>query len=174
MNIKFAMEVETWKPIKDCADYEVSNLGRVRSMKYGKERILKQNICISSHTNKGSGYYKVYPTQPGIPKRSIRVHKLVAEAFVENPENKPYVDHINRVTTDNRATNLRWVTPHESGLNTEKHYKDSYGISYNKKTQFFMVYVHLLGGRRYVGRRRTFEDAKQLRDSFPHAAISSS
>ena len=170
---KFAMEVETWKPIKDCDDYEVSDLGRVRSMKYGKERILKQNLCIGTHSNKGVGYYKVYPTQPGAPKRSIRVHKLVAEAFLENLDNKPYVDHINRITTDNRAANLRWATPRESCLNTEKQFRDSYGISYNKKTQFFMVEVHSSGNRKYVGRRRTFEEAKKLQNSFLHATISS-
>ena len=161
----FVMEVEIWKPIRNCDGYEVSNLGRVRSLKYGKERILKQNLCIGTHSTNGSGYYKVYPSQPGQTKQSVRVHKLVAESFVENPDNKPYVDHINRITTDNRAINLRWVTPAESSLNTEKQHADSYGISYNKKTQFFMVYVRGSDGQKYMGRRRTFEEAKQLRDA---------
>lgn len=107
----------------------------------------------------------MYPTHPGQTKQTLRVHKLVAEAFIENPDNKPYVDHINRITTDNKATNLRWVTPIENSLNSGKQYTDSYGISYNKETDYFMVCVRVSGGRKYIGRRRTFEEAKQLRDA---------
>ena len=51
------------------------------------------------------------------------VHRMIAETFVENPENKPFVDHINANRTDNRACNLRWVTQTENNRNplTRKH-----------------------------------------------------
>ena len=165
-DVIFAMEEETWRIIAGCDGYDVSNLGRVRSLKYGKERILSQVLSVGSHASGGAGYYRVYPTQPNSKKMSLRVHREVARAFVENPENKPHVDHINRITTDNRAANLRWVTFGENGLNTKRHFTDTYGISYNKQTQFFMVEIRTETSRKYIGRRRTLEEAKQLRDSY--------
>lgn len=64
---------------------------------------------------KQRGYYVV-----GIRGKTFQVHRLVAEAFHANPENKPTVDHINRVRTDNRACNLRWATYHEQSENNSR------------------------------------------------------
>lgn len=52
-----------------------------------------------------------------INKKLHRLHRIVAEAFIPNPEHKPYVDHINRNRLDNRVVNLRWVTPRENSNN---------------------------------------------------------
>lgn len=60
----------------------------------------------------------------GQRKKKLRVHRIVAETFIPNPENKPEVDHINRIRTDNRADNLQWVTKLENLQNrTKKHKK---------------------------------------------------
>jgi len=50
----------------------------------------------------------------GTPKKQVAAHRLIAEEFIPNPENKEQVDHINRVRHDNRVENLRWVTRKEN------------------------------------------------------------
>ena len=107
------MEEEIWKPIKEFEGYyEVSNIGRVRSLNYkrtGKEKILKN---IEDY----KGYLEVGLTKNG-KRKQFKVHRLVAEAFIPNPENKPCIDHINTVKSDNRVENLRWVTYKENSNN---------------------------------------------------------
>ena len=107
------MEEEIWKPIKDFEGYyEVSNIGRVRSLNYkrtGKEKILKN---IEDY----KGYLEVGLTKNG-KRKQFKIHRLVAEAFIPNPENKPCIDHINTVKSDNRVENLRWVTYKENSNN---------------------------------------------------------
>lgn len=61
-----------------------------------------------------SGYIVV---DMGTPKKQVGAHRLIAEAFIPNPDNKEQVDHINRVRHDNRVENLRWVTRKENGEN---------------------------------------------------------
>ena len=118
------MEEEIWKPIKDYEGlYEVSNLGRVKSLNYrgtGKEKILK-------NTERSNGYLAIGLIKNGKTKM-FRVHRLVAEAFIPNPENKPCVDHINTIRDDNRVENLRWVTYKENNNNqlTKKKYSENH------------------------------------------------
>ena len=110
---------EIWKDIKEYEGlYQVSNLGRVRSLPrtarnnngYRKvvERFLKLNLVY--------GYFtaRLNKNNKG---RLFKVHRLVAEAFIPNPENKPCIDHINGCRTDNRVENLRWVTYKENSNN---------------------------------------------------------
>lgn len=66
-----------------------------------------------------NGYLSCSTYQEG-RRKSALVHRLVAEAFLPNPENKPTVDHINRTKTDNRVCNLRWATYTEQCLNSTR------------------------------------------------------
>lgn len=106
---------EIWVDIKDFdGKYQVSNLGNVR---FSTGKVLNQYI-----TKKG--YCRVSLCIPNNKSKSYLVHRLVAQAFVPNPDNKPEVDHINTIKNDNRAENLRWATSHENSQNplTVEHY----------------------------------------------------
>ena len=82
--------------------YQVSDQGRVKSLKWNKERILKPSMD-------KDGYLLVTLCAGGKPK-TLKVHRLVCEAFHENLENKSDVNHLNEIKTDNRASNLEWCT----------------------------------------------------------------
>lgn len=82
--------------------YKISNFGRVKSLKFGKERILK--LCVSNN-----GYLVVNLCKNN-KYRSHYVHRLVVEAFIPNPENKPEVNHINEDKINNMISNLEWCT----------------------------------------------------------------
>lgn len=99
-NMSGSDEMTQWKKIEGYENYSVSTNGKVRNDKTG--RVLK----IFSDKDE---YSRVQLYESGEVK-TYTIHRLVAEAFVPNPENKPTVDHINRVRTDNRVENLRWAT----------------------------------------------------------------
>ena len=110
--------IEIWKPIVGYEGlYEVSNLGNVRSLNYNhtnKPKLLKQDLCNNNNLR---------VTLYNRTKKRFLVHRVVAEAFIPNPYNKPEIDHINTIRTDNRVENLRWVTHSENMNNPITHTK---------------------------------------------------
>jgi hypothetical protein len=114
---------EIWKEIEDFKYYYISNYGRFKSLfPYKKEKFLKDTID-------QDGYIRNGLTKDGKIIQKHR-HRLVAEAFIPNPENKPSVDHINRAEkTNNNVSNLRWATYKEQANNIGfvKNQKNGYG-----------------------------------------------
>ena len=101
------LDGEIWKDIEDYdGDYQVNNFGRIKSFKNGKVKIRKPYID-------KDGYLQIVLSKNGVNKW-FKIHRLVAEAFVPNLENKPDIDHIFNNKFDNFAENLRWVTKLEN------------------------------------------------------------
>ena len=124
---------EQWKPIAGYkGKYLVSNLGRIKSLKYLKPRILK-----AFANNKG--YERVCLSKNGVAHHFL-VSRLVAEAFCPNPdpENATTVDHIDHDTSNNNAENLRWLPLHDNAKNHKKRGKkndESDSIRENEKQE---------------------------------------
>lgn len=97
------MYMEEWRVITDFPNYYVSNLGNVKNIKTSK--IMKQTIK--------SGYYHVCLTNETI-KKIFKIHRLVALSFINNPENKPEVNHEDKNKLNNNVNNLSWMTRKEN------------------------------------------------------------
>lgn len=97
---------ELWKAVEGFDGYiEVSDLGNIRNTKLG--------ILYKQHTS-NTKYLRVGIRHNGRPKKMLSVHRLVAQTFIENPHNKPTVNHKNGNCQDNRAVNLEWMTQKEN------------------------------------------------------------
>lgn len=114
---------EIWKDIIGYeGKYQVSNLGNVRSLNYlnqkGFVKILKQ----SKHNKNSAGiYYKMVTLCSNGKEQMKSVHRLVAEAFIENPENLNFINHKDENPSNNNVTNLEWCSPkYNSNYGTSK------------------------------------------------------
>lgn len=97
--------IEIWKPIFDNL-YEISNLGRIRSN--GKRR--KGQILVQYGCNNYTQRYKFAEIHLNGKKKIVRIHRLVAQQFCENPNNYPIVMHLDNNTSNNHFSNLQWGT----------------------------------------------------------------
>ena len=119
---------EIWKDIEGYEGYQVSNLGRVRSLDRYNSRGYWIKGCILKPIMDKKGYLTVGLSKNG-QRKAFKVHRLVALHFIPNIENKPEIDHINTIKIDNTVflnedgsvnydkTNLRWATPKENSNN---------------------------------------------------------
>lgn len=105
--------MKQWKPVKGFEDYEISTDGRLRSHKYDRTIVLKPRITYDGYvwyvlSKHGKGY-------------SRRAHRLVAEAFIPNTDNKPTVNHIDGDKKNNAVDNLEWATLEEQMTHAYAH-----------------------------------------------------
>ena len=114
------MTEEIWKDVEGYEGiYSISSTGRIKSLERidsaGRKR---QEKLLKPYTNK-KGYLRI-----NLNNEKFLVHRLVAQAFIPNPENKPQVNHINTVRGDNRVENLEWCTNEENCNNplSKEHY----------------------------------------------------
>ena len=120
---------EIWKDIEGFEGlYQVSNLGRVKSLEklshgdYIRKMRVRERI-LNLHPD-GKGYLMAWLYKDGI-RKTMKVHRLVANTFISNTDNKPQIDHINADKQDNRVINLRWCTGKENFHNPITYKKNS-------------------------------------------------
>jgi hypothetical protein len=110
--------------------YKVSITGKVKSL-HGKEKYLSQSI------SKG---YKVVALSKNGKAKMMKVHRLVAMAFIPNPMNKPHVNHIDSNRANAHVYNLEWCTPRENS---------QHALKYNKKSEDVFEHCEIIGGIRF-------------------------
>lgn len=145
-----------WRPVSGFENlYEVSEDGNVLSLRTGN--IMKPHVGTS-------GYYEIRLTR----KTCDRIHRIVGKAFLPNPENKTYIDHINGNKLDNRVENLRWVSGSENNMNMSKQSRNTSGyrgICFD--TSRNQWHVSLVANKKRVSQKRfkTLDEAVAYRKS---------
>ena len=150
------MGLERWQKIDGYPNYSVSTFGRVRNDKFN--RILKPG------TDK-DGYYVVVLCNSGM-KKTMKFHRIVANTFIENPEKKPCVDHIDNNRTNNNIKNLRFATIKENNQNasiSKLNTSGTKGICWNKKAKKWHAKIYINGKSKHLGIFENINEAKIAR-----------
>ena len=151
---------EYWRSISEYRNYEVSSCGRVRNAK--TSRILKPSDS--------SGYYHVVLCKNGKVK-SFHIHRLVAEAFLENPNDFKYIDHRDGNKINNNYENLRFCSISQNAMNKKKsdNCSSTYkGVYFNKRCRKWHVQIMIDGKRKHIG---LFESEKEAAKMYNEKAI---
>ncbi len=107
------MNNEIWKDIDGYEGrYQISSIGRIRGLVNTRGNPLSEPKILKPRIQR-KGYLEVC-LKIQQKRKMFKIHRLVAAAFLPNPMNKPQVNHINGIKTDNRAQNLEWATPSEN------------------------------------------------------------
>lgn len=152
--------MEVWKEVKDYEGaYKISNLGNVLSCKYVVPRLLTPD--------KSTGYYRVCLSKKGFKKQTL-IHRLIADHFILNPNNKTQVNHIDENKLNNSISNLEWVTHRENIEHslTKKGISKIKGVNWINRSQSYQCSIYLNRKKHYLGTYKDIEKAKKIVSNF--------
>lgn len=130
---------EIWKDIPNFPDHQASNLGRVKRVKAARGSVIGHVISPSFDSK---GYLMTRLKDASGVYRHAKMHRMVALAFIPNPDNCPQVNHKNGVKDDNRLENLEWCDNGQNQkhaykvLNRKKTYEGKFGKDHNRSIRF--------------------------------------
>ena len=148
-----------WQPIKDFENYLVSNNGEVKSIKFGR---------LLFGTVKSNGYVQIHLRDCGKSKNA-HLHRLVAEAFVPNPNDYPQINHVDGNKLNNNANNLEWTTQYlnakhkienglsDRGIAKRTNTSGAVGVTLHKNS--WIARIQFDGKRIHLGCYKTKDEA---------------
>lgn len=131
------LQNEIWKDVEKYEHlYAISTLGRLLRKSYtylspfSGEKVVSSSIITGA---KKEGYFQALLCKLGLCK-FFMVHRLVGDAFIPNPENKPFINHKNSIRNDNRVENLEWCTPKENSIHAHSTSKGRFKMPSGEKS----------------------------------------
>lgn len=137
--------MEEWKTLERIPNYEVSNYGKVRSIKNRKNRLLK--VCVNNHG------YELVCLSDGKKRHTSYIHRLVAEVFIPTTNKALVVNHKDKNRKNNKADNLEWTTVMENIWHrddTEKYLKTNEIVEICKRMSIEQLEKFLLRGQKLL------------------------
>lgn len=159
---------EIWKPIEGFSYYEISSRGRVRTkervVRNGQGPYIKRERLLKLQDN-GLGYKRICVRENDV-KKFLYIHRLVAQAFIPNPENKPCVNHIDNNPENNTVENLEWCTKQENTdwmVKQGRNKRNSQWISRLHTTQAQKFYKPVIGTNMRTGEQIYFDHLNSVK-----------
>ena len=147
---------EEYKTIEGFENYKISNFGNLIN--------IKKNKIVNSSVEKW-GYCTVTLCKPG-KKKTFKIHRLVALAFIDNADDKPFIDHIDRNKQNNHISNLRWASVSENSKNVgirKNNVSTRTGVTFMKSRGKWQASISINGKLKHIGLYACFDDAVTAR-----------